>query len=1198
MMVWLVLAMLGEGATVQPLVLTNQHLTVVVDPKGTFTVLDKRARITWQSAPPLAPFRALRQEDNRLIFATDAQQVDKRSFPVQVTMWLEEDELVIEVDTDDRSRKVAPFAALPPLLPNRFDSELLLPFYGNGIAVPVGGKDFQGWQFRTYGALDMPWVGLTDGKVGYLVLWDGRSADDGFCVLSTHKTKDGDLMAPAAYHEPTMQTFAYPRRLRYIFVANGGYVALCKRYRAYAQRNGFLVTLEEKAKRKPNVRLLAGAPNVWGGNPQVAKEAKSAGIDRLLINGVWAKAAMEEVKSLGYLNSRYDNYEDLYTCCPQHDPPYNMGTIADCVLRSDGNRQVGWETWDKKHIAHKRCSLLQLDVARQYILDQLKRHPHNAWFLDVTTATGLIECYDPNHPHDRTKDREAKRKLAKFVSDLGLVLGGEHGRWWGVDIYDYWEGMMSHNPFFTWPAGHLRPPEKREEIGERYLTWGLGHQRRVPLWELVFHDCVVSYWYWGDSTDFLHRVAPDLTDKKDAFNILYGTPPMFWVNRLGFSWSDLEMRKRLLQSYRFVCKLHEQIAFAEMLSHEWLTPDRHVQRTLFATKPSVTEVIVNFGEQPFILKRNGQTFVLPQYGFYAHGPAITQYRTVAGNRTIGFVQTPDYLYCDAAGQRHDFGAVTTDGEVTLKREGNEQVRIWLGEKTQELALRADRLGMGVKLPSARLVWLSEEGVPQEIALLTLKNRGAVLLSAKKWRNALLVWGKAAQKPNFVVEKVSLNPIQTQQGKPVKVSVVVHNNGGVSGKGLLQLFLDEPSPERQIAAQNFALAVNQRRSVTLTLRTNALDGQRQLLVRITPVQPKDELVAADNEQVVPFTVLTDYNRWRYRFDLTVAADGVRRLDEPVGLEVDWGQFAGVPSNVTIDPNSVRVLERVDAKDQWRLVPCIYLPTEPRNRKGRLEFLLAGETAPNGVRHFRVVAEEQQESSSRFLPLPSNLRWDSATRTVTTPFYRLRFGDDGMVREWVSLLPGAPKQSFLRSLGVSSAQTGWVDEIGDLVALECVSKKPFSLTVKVIKRLQGDFLVTREFVFYPRHFVVTIEANKAGLREYSRAYYALPAQFEDDKGNRARVDGKGDAEGVLGKNPQPKWYAVYAETWAHSCLALSPFDNLTYWDAEGAWGGISFSTGRTSNIRLAYVLHSGQKDATFAAQDYERLTRPPRITVPLR
>ncbi len=121
----------------------------------------------------------------------------------------------------------------------------------------------------------------------------------------------------------------------------------------------------------------------------------------------------------------------------------------------------------------------------------------------------------------------------------------------------------------------------------------------------------------------------------------------------------------------------------------------------------------------------------------------------------------------------------------------------------------------------------------------------------------------------------------------------------------------------------------------------------------------------------------------------------------------------------------------------------------------------------------------------------------------------------------------------------------------------------------------------------------ETNKP-ISHISRAYYRRQCQYEDDKGNRALVDGKGDAEEVAGQNNDPRWYACYSDEWAHSCIALSPFSNMIYWDASN-WGGIGFNTGETEGVRLAYVIHAGQPDAGFAAQDYARLTQPVEVAI---
>ena len=735
--------------TSSTIVLENDYLELKINRDGTYAIKDKRADIVWRSARGYAPFKKIWKLSNTKAFLqTGLLQLNGERMPAQIFIELENDEVIVEAKVDNLEMPISTFTILPPLPPIDSKSYLLIPFYSNGIAIPVSERQFAGWHWTTYGALDMPWVGVTNGDFGYMLLWDGRSADDGLCITNLVHVNNEELLTPFAYHEPTMQKFGYPRRIRYMFVSEGGHVAICKRYRAYAKRHGFLVTLKEKAKRKPAIGLLAGAPDVWGANAlnivQFCREARAAGIKRMLINGVWQAEIIDFIKALGYLSGRYDNYEDLYVCCDKHRPPFNMGNIEDTAMKPDGTRYLGWETWDKKHVAYKRCSLLQLDVAKKYIPEQLKDHPHNTWFLDVTTATPLIECYDPRHPHSRTEDREAKRRLAKYVGEeLGLVLGGEHGRWWGVDIYDYWEGMMSCNPAFTWPAGYLRPPQKREEIGEKYLKWGLGHKYRVPLWELVFHDCVVSYWYWGDSTDFLYRVAPELSDKKDVFNILYGTPPMFWVNKLGFTWTDPKLRKRLLQSYRITCKLHEQIAFDEMISHEYLTPDRDVQRTLFAPTDNpqeVTEVIVNFGEKPYALKRKGKEYVLPQFGFYVHGPRITQYRILVEGREVTYIKTNDYIFCDAGGKEYDFGVCITDGQVSIEVEGEHYIRIVIEDpKTRKVLLRPQMLAKDFDFERAKLRILNERGVPVVLVRTIQTKEDYIEIPLARGKKFILIW---------------------------------------------------------------------------------------------------------------------------------------------------------------------------------------------------------------------------------------------------------------------------------------------------------------------------------------------------------------------------------------------------------------------------------------------------------------------------
>jgi hypothetical protein len=104
----------------------------------------------------------------------------------------------------------------------------------------------------------------------------------------------------------------------------------------------------------------------------------------------------------------------------------------------------------------------------------------------------------------------------------------------------------------------------------------------------VYHDGVVAQWYWGDYNNKL----PSLWDKRDLFNALYGTPPMFMFNRK--LWG--EQKDRFAQSYKATCPVARAVGYAEMTDHRFLTPDRSVQQTAFAGGVTVT---VNFGDKPF-----------------------------------------------------------------------------------------------------------------------------------------------------------------------------------------------------------------------------------------------------------------------------------------------------------------------------------------------------------------------------------------------------------------------------------------------------------------------------------------------------------------------------------------------------------------------------------------------------------------------
>jgi len=143
------------------------------------------------------------------------------------------------------------------------------------------------------------------------------------------------------------------------------------------------------------------------------------------------------------------------------------------------------------------------------------------------------------------------------------------------------------------------------EVPERVAKFQLGHDYRLPLWELVYHDCVVAQWYWGDYNNKL----PALWDKRDLFNLLYGTGTMFMFDRK--LWE--QEKARFVQSYKNTCPYIRQVGYQEMTDHRFLTPDRTVQQTAFANGVTFT---VNFGNKPFRLADGAE---VPAMGFKVSG---------------------------------------------------------------------------------------------------------------------------------------------------------------------------------------------------------------------------------------------------------------------------------------------------------------------------------------------------------------------------------------------------------------------------------------------------------------------------------------------------------------------------------------------------------------------------------------------------
>ncbi len=221
--------------------------------------------------------------------------------------------------------------------------------------------------------------------------------------------------------------FGPGRRLRYVFFDDGGYVAMCKRYRQHAQADRPAARRWRKnAGDNPAVDLLVGAVNVWCWDRDpvpICRDLQAAGIQRILWSNRSVARAVAALNDLGVLTSRYDIYQDCdepgefpqlrrpprgldLGAWPQRSGPEGRTATGNAAGRS--RAKTASDTRAASCATGRPC----LRPAR--IPPELQTHPYRCRFIDTTTAAPWRECYHPDHPMTRTESRHWKMELLRF----------------------------------------------------------------------------------------------------------------------------------------------------------------------------------------------------------------------------------------------------------------------------------------------------------------------------------------------------------------------------------------------------------------------------------------------------------------------------------------------------------------------------------------------------------------------------------------------------------------------------------------------------------------------------------------------------------------------------------------------------------------------------------------------------------------
>jgi hypothetical protein len=662
-----------------------------------FDVVDKASKTVWESNP-LQPrlgtitLRVGGREQtfnlaNGSVVRVSPTSVEARYYPVpgltnagvQVMFAIGKDSRTIDVSCQaDPALEVV---SIRPLDDSLGISEaehgyVILPIR-EGIMVPANNHLAYTNAFDTYAyeGCHMAMAGLVKNGAAVLLAWDDPNTvfELKSLWLPTAKTNQQILLSSLELRR-TSKSFQIQ------FLGYGDYAMIAGAYRDLARRNGWLATWDDKIKRHPAAGLLLGAINfkLWSAldrrmsaagdreesvkvnwtfdeAAQVAAHLKNdLKLDRVLFTiGGWihrgydnqhpdimpaapecgGNAGLAEcarrVKELGYLFCLHDNYQDMYRDAPSWNEAFVM-------KHPDGSLAKGG-TW-AGGVAYLTCSQKALELARRtQNLEAVKNLTGaNAYFIDTTFASGLQECFDPNHPLTRAGDMKWKLALADYAREQFGVFGSECGREWAIPHCDFFEG-------FTGVGGRSFHDEK--------LPGKLGGVV-VPLFEMVYRDTIAMYGKYGyelnRSAEYVlsqmllgrplnyHDIPAHLYWRRETGSwgenppVAKGGDPALFVKGAGGWTEGMHPLDRFVKNtYEVLSPLNELTAQLRVSGHAFLSDDQKVQRIIFGSKRKKMTVIVNAGAAEFQCGSTlGGTVVLPPYGFLIESPEFVAFHAL------------------------------------------------------------------------------------------------------------------------------------------------------------------------------------------------------------------------------------------------------------------------------------------------------------------------------------------------------------------------------------------------------------------------------------------------------------------------------------------------------------------------------------------------------------------------------------------
>lgn len=400
----------------------------------------------------------------------------------------------------------------------------------------------------------------------------------------------------------------------------------CKWYRQ--KYNPSCLTLSDKIKRNHNLEKLAGGAIFWVWNDnyndvmysdhdvsispasgegliEIAEDLHNNGVSKALFGlffEVDSCLSEQLYKKYGFLSTQYDNYNDvlnpeLLNIIPNNrvkNCDYTARRMKDypdgVIITKSGELAAAWalKGYDgKMHNQNTMCPVCAKKRMQEEIPEILKKYPYyNGRFIDVFGG-GMSECFSKDHPLTKEESLVVKNAAFESLENMGLIVGTEEGFDKIIDHIAYSEGLHSPVYYRNKDSGRNHANMYTSEQVDHIRKNMLNPKRRVPLWQLTYHDCLFTFPYWGDST----AMSLDIIKEKTLFACLFGCPPLYSFTESNYK----RLKEAILESYKTITAVHEKTALLPMTDFRVLSDDYMLERSVFGNKYKIT---ANFANEP------------------------------------------------------------------------------------------------------------------------------------------------------------------------------------------------------------------------------------------------------------------------------------------------------------------------------------------------------------------------------------------------------------------------------------------------------------------------------------------------------------------------------------------------------------------------------------------------------------------------